>query len=89
MKIQCLPTVFFLFCLIYRSATPQTRSPGGSSTGAERDSSGAITKDRTVSCNETLLHNFVGAMNFTKKMWHEIGWTNCSETNEINKSFRF
>ena len=35
------------FC--YRSSTPQTRSPGGSSTGAERDSSGAITKDRTVS----------------------------------------
>lgn len=53
------------FLLIYRSATPQTRSPGGSSIGAERDSSGANTKDRTVSF-VIVLQNFDGCKRSTK-----------------------
>lgn len=52
---------------IYRSATPQTRSPGGSSTGAERDT-GANTKDRTVSCNEIYVISFNGVENFAKNV---------------------
>lgn len=56
---------------ICRSATPQTRSPGGSSTGAERDSSGVITKDRTVSYVKSFLLVVSMELKVLRKKWQE------------------